>query len=482
VIRFHLKDILRGTGGALITSASGPEMYTGISTDSRTVTPGEVFFALRGETHDGHDHLKDAWKAGAVLAVVDRQLPADAGMLAPVPLVVVDDTVKALQTMAALWRTRHRIPSLAVVGSAGKTTTKEMTAAVLSMAGPCLKNPGNLNNYIGLPLSLLELADFHRYAVLEIGANMPGEIRQLASILRPEGVIMTRIGWAHLEGFGDPETLLAEKISVLDTLPEDGWCAVNAGDPNQASIRERASCKVVEYGIDAGEVRSENLVLSNQESSFTLVSPSGSERVRLNAFGVHFVENALAAAAGVLPLGISAEQVAKGLDGWRPAEQRGGIFEPMPGVHFIDDTYNANPLSVEAALSSLACLRTEGVTVAVLGEMKELGDYHDEGHRLVGLKAAQLGIDYLIAVGEVAPLIAEGALRGGLPGAPDSSMDRSRVIECATAGEAVNALKPLIESGVWVLFKGSRAARIEEVMEPFLGNGGVGALTGSGGI
>ena len=460
MIRFHLKDILRGTGGALITSAVGPEMYTGISTDSRTVGRGEVFFALRGDTHDGHDHLKDAWRSGAVLAVVDRRLPPDAGLLAPIPLVVVDDTIKALQSLSALWRRRHPIPALAVVGSAGKTTTKDMTAAILATAGPCLKNHGNLNNHIGLPLSLLEMADFHRYAVLEIGANMPGEIRQLSSILKPEGAILTRIGWAHLEGFGSHETLLAEKISVLDSLPADGWCAVNAGDPKQGSLMDSTECKVISYGIDAGEVRAEDLFLSDRESTFTLVSPSGRERVRLKAFGAHFVENALAAAAGVLPLGISMEQIASGLDGWRPAEQRGGIIAPMPGVHFIDDTYNANPLSVETALTSLARLSTEGVTVAVLGEMKELGEYHDEGHRLVGRKTAELGIDYLIAVGEVAPLIAEGALSG--------AMSESRVIQCADAKEAVAALEPLLTSGVWVLFKGSRAARIEEVMEPLM--------------
>jgi UDP-N-acetylmuramoyl-tripeptide--D-alanyl-D-alanine ligase len=223
-------------------------------------------------------------------------------------------------------------------------------------------------------------------------------------------------------------------------------------------------------------VRAEKLVLSDRGSTFTLVTPQGSERLRLKAFGMHFVENALAATAGVLPLGISMEQVASGLDSWRPAEQRGGIIAPMPGVHFIDDTYNANPLSVETALANLARLSTEGVTVAVLGEMKELGKWHEEGHRLVGQKAAELGIDYLVAVGEVAPLLAEGAASGGMAAA--------RVIQCADAKEAVAAVEPLLTSGVWVLFKGSRAARIEEVMQPLLPSGGNGnneALAGSGG-
>lgn len=446
----------------MISSAVGPELFTGVSIDSRTVQPGEVFFALRGEFHDGHDHLREAAERGAALTVVDRNATAEGAKLAPVPMIVVDDTLKALQSLASYWRERHVLPVLAVVGSVGKTTTKEMMASILSTTGPCLKNPGNFNNHIGLPLSLLELADYHQYAVLEIGANLPGEVKYLASLLKPVGAVLTRIGWAHLEGFKTSGNLVAEKGSVLEEIPESGWCAINADDPSQADFPKRAACEVITYGIEAGDVTAEGIILSEQETSFILTLPSGKERINLRGFGRHFVENALAAVASTLPLQVSVEQMVTGLSTWRPAEGRGGISSPLPGVHFIDDTYNANPLSIQAALASLAHLSHEGVTVAVLGEMKELGDFFEEGHIQIGSDVARLGIDYLIAVGPAAHLVVRGALEGG--------MDPARITESENNDEAVRSLEPLLTEGVWVLFKGSRAAEMEQIMEPFHDN------------
>lgn len=471
MIRFHIKDIISGTAGTLITSAVGPELFTGVSIDSRTVKPGEVFIALRGESHDGHDHLREAVKGGAALTVVDRNTAPGDLKLAPVPTVVVPDTLKALQSLASYWRDRHTLPALAVVGSVGKTTTKEMMASILSTAGPCLKNPGNLNNHVGLPLSLLQLDDFHSYAVLEIGANIPGEVRYLASLLKPLAAVLTRIGWAHLEGFKTLENLVAEKGSVLQEVPPSGWCAINADDPNQADMAVKAACDVITYGIGTGDVSAEGIILSEAETSFILTLPSGKERVHLKGFGRHFVENALAAVASTLPLEVSVEQMIAGLGTWRPADGRGEISTPLPGVHFIDDTYNANPLSVQAALTNLAQLSHEGVTVAVLGEMKELGDFFEEGHHQVGSDVARLGIDYLIAVGPAAEHIARGAR--------DSGMDAARILESENNDEAVLALEPLLIEGVWVLFKGSRAAKMEEIMESFGDNR---ARAGSGGI
>jgi len=463
LIQFQLKDLIGGTGGSLISSAVGAQLFTGVSIDSRTVKEGEVFFALRGEFHDGHDHLKEAADKGAALTVVDGKAAGDQVELAPVPLIVVEDTLKALQSLASYWRGRHTLPVLAVVGSVGKTTTKEMMASILSTAGPCLKTSGNFNNQIGLPLSLLELADYHKYAVLEIGANIPGEVRYLASLMKPVAAVLTRIGWAHLEGFKTLENLVSEKRSVLEEIPESGWCAINADDPNQAGFHKSVACDVITYGIGSGDVTAEGIILSEKETSFILTLPSGKERVNLRGFGRHFVENALAAVASILPLQISVEQIVAGLSAWVPTNGRGEISSPLPGVHFIDDTYNANPLSVRAALSSLAQLNHMGVTVAVLGEMKELGDFFEEGHIQAGSDAALSGIDYLIAVGPAAHLIAEGARAGG--------MDPARVTECGNNHEAVLSLEPLLTEGVWVLFKGSRAAEMEQIIkqiaEPF---------------
>ena len=459
MIRIQLKDILKGTGGTLISSAVGPDLFTGVSIDSRTVQPGEVFFALSGEFHDGHDHLRDAWEQGAALAVVDGRNAGDAAKLAPIPMVVVKDTLKALQTMASWWRDRHTLPVITIVGSVGKTTTKEMIASILSTTGPCLKNQGNLNNHIGLPLSLLQIEDFHNYAVLEIGANLPGEVRYLASLLKPVAAVLTRIGWAHLEGFGTLENLIEEKGSVLEEIPGSGWCAINADDPNQAGFAKKTSCEVITYGVGSGDVSAEGIILSGEETSFVITLPSGRERVNLKGFGKHFVENALAAVAATLPLQLPIEQVVSGLSSWKPSEGRGGISCPLPGVHFIDDTYNANPLSVQAALASLAHLSQEGVTVAVLGEMKELGDFFENGHIKAGSDTARLGIDYLVAVGPAAHLIARGARKEG--------MDPDRIIECVNNSEAILSLEPLLINGVWVLFKGSRAAKMEQIIALF---------------
>lgn len=456
MIRHHLRDIIAGTGGTLITRADGPSLFTGISVDSRTVRPGQVFFAIRGENHDGHDHLKEASDRGAALAVVDSEFDADPKRVPPMALAVVRDTVKALQGLAGHWRGLRDVPLIAVVGSVGKTTTKEMAASVISTMGPCLKNPGNLNNHIGLPLSLMELSDFHRYAVVELGSNTLGEIALLSSISKPVGAVITRLGWAHLEGFGDPDSLLREKGSVLDELPRSGWCALNTNDPGFGRLRERAECTIVEYGFDSGDVTASEIQLG-VETSFVLKTPSGREQVTLKAFGKHFVENALAAVAGALPLGVSQEQITGALHNWRPMQQRGRIFEPRPGISFIDDTYNANPLSVETALESLAALRSKGVTVAVLGEMKELGEFSAEGHTRVGAAAGRLGVDYLVVVGESAGLAAEGARGAG--------MDKERVFVCRDDVDAARTLSPLLAPGVWVLFKGSRAARMEKIME-----------------
>ena len=455
----------------MISSAVGPELFTGVSIDSRTIQPGEVFFALRGEFHDGHDHLREAVERGALLTVVDRDVTAGEGTLAPVPMIVVEDTVKALQSMAAYWRDRHTLPVLAVTGSVGKTTTKEMMASILSTTGPCLKNPGNFNNHIGLPLSLLELADNHQYAVLEIGANLPGEVRYLTSLLKPVAAVLTRIGWAHLEGFKTSRMLVAEKGSVLKEIPDSGWCAINADDPNQSDLPKKAKCKVITYGIGSGDVTAEGIILSEKETSFVLILPTGKEMVHLKGFGRHFVENALAAVASTLPLQVSVEQMVAGLSSWRPADGRGEITSPFPGIHFIDDTYNANPLSVQAALASLAQLNHVGVTVAVLGEMKELGDFFEEGHVQVGGVVARSEIDYLIAVGPAAHLIARGAREEG--------MEPARISECENNDEAVLSLESLLTEGVWVLFKGSRAAKMEQIMEPFHDHR---ARVGSGGI
>ncbi len=459
-MRLPLSQLLSGTGGALLTPSTGADLFAGVSTDSRTVRPGEVFFALRGPRHDGHDHLRAAWERGAAAAVVERGTRPQARLLPPLPLVLVDDTTAALQSLARWWRLRRDLTLVAVAGSVGKTTTKEMTAALLSAKGPTARTLGNLNNHIGLPLTLLSLEDHHRFAVVEMGASGRGEIALLASLALPRAAVLTRLGWAHLEGFGGPEALVEEKGAVLDVLPPDGWAALPAEDEAFPSLAKRAPCRVISYGFSRGDVRAEEVEVREEDSSFRLVTPQGSVGIRLRGFGRHLVEDALAAVAAALPAGVALEEVAACLAAWSPLASRGGVVTPWPGVRFIDDTYNANPLSMTVVLEGLAAFRAGAVTVAVLGGMAELGAFREEGHRLVGRKAAELMIDYLVAVGPEAPLYAEGALAGGMPPA--------RVISCPDHAAAAAALRPLLVAGSWALFKGSRAARMEEVMAAFL--------------
>lgn len=459
MIRYRLADILEGTKGALLSAADGAGFFTGLSIDSRTTRRGEVFFALKGKVFDGHEFIREAWKKGAAMAVVERGASLPSAKLAPVPLLLVEDTTKALGDLASFWRKKHRATVIAVAGSVGKTTTKEMIFSLLSSVGPCLKNPGNFNNEIGLPLSLMEMDDRHRFAVLEIGANAPGEIRRLTGIMAPDAAVATRLGWAHLEGFGSPEVLIREKMSVLEGLRPDGWFALNADDPLQVPYEEKAPCPVITYGLGHGAVSAGEISREGPTTSFVLRTPRGSGSIRLRASGSHFVENALAAVAACEPIEIPLELVIGGLGDWTPPVQRGGVFSPFAGVHFIDDTYNANPLSVRTALAALAQLSHQGVTVAVLGEMMELGEFSREGHLGIGRAAAELGIDFLLAVGPRADLIAQGAVEKG--------MHPSRVRECPSEKEAVPALGELLNPGVWVLFKGSRAARMERIMEAF---------------
>ncbi len=455
---FTLPRLLAATGGTLLSSAVGPDAFTGVSIDTRTLRRGEVFFALKGPRHDGADHLREAWEKGAAAAVAPFAMPADPARLPPIPLVAVPDTLAALQAFAGAHRAALPVEVVAVTGSVGKTTTKDMAAALFALKGPTAKTAGNLNNHVGVPLTLLTLDESHRWAVVEMGSNAPGEIARLASLARPRAAVITRLGWAHLGGFGGHRELVAEKGAVLDFLPPDGWCALDREDEAFAALARRAPCRVVSYGISDGDVRAESIEAGpdGQGTSFILAAPGGSARVTLRGFGRHFLQNALAAAAAALPAGVSPEQAAPVLSAWEPAERRGTVQEVRPGLFFIDDTYNANPISMRSALEGLAAYRQRGVTVAVLGPMAELGRWAEEGHRAVGESAARLGVDYLAGVGAEAEGYCAGARAAGMPA--------ERAACYPDHGAAARGVLPLLVSGAWVLFKGSRAARMDELL------------------
>jgi len=446
-----LQEVLENLGPALVARGGPPHpRFRGVSVDSRQVEDGHLFVALRGQHHDGHDFLAEAVARGARGVVVSR--PAYGWE--EVAVFHVRDTLEALHRLAAGRRRRH--PALTVVGitgSVGKTTCKELTAAVLARRLPTLKSPGNLNTEVGLPLALMALEAHHRVAVLEMGMFARGDIDLLCRLAAPQVGVVTNVGPVHLERLGSLGAIAAAKGELLEALPPQGTAIVNGDCSWTRRLAARTSARVVTFGLGPHcQVRAEDVVGRGLSGfSFRLVAPVGEAVVHSPMPGRHNVYNALAAAAVGLALGMELEEVAGAL-----AEARTDLrLRTVPGPRgstIIDDTYNASPASVLAALDLLSEL--EGRRLALLGDMLELGSYAEEGHRLVGERAGRL-VDVLVLVGEWAEVMAQAARRGG----------RAQVTVAASKGEAAEALRRQLGPGDYLLVKGSRALALEEVVE-----------------
>lgn len=419
---------------------------TGVSSDSRTLRPGELFVALRGPRFDGHHHLADALAAGAAGALV-----AETGDT-PLAQVLVDDTRLALGRLARGWRRRCATPTVAVTGSNGKTTVKEMVAAILATAGPTLATRGNLNNDIGVPLTLLRLTPAHRYAVVEMGANHPGEIAYLTALAEPNVALVNNAGPAHLEGFGDIPGVARAKGEIYSGLGPTGTAVFNGDDP-QAEVWSAltAGHRAVRFGIDRHglEVRAEQIGndAGHGGQRFDLVTPSGGASVELSLPGRHNLYNALAAAAAAHALGLPAASIAAGLKQVVPVAGRLNFSRGHAGAALMDDTYNANPASLEAALAVLQ--QRPGRHILVLGDLAELGPDAEAIHRRIGRDARRYGVDALYASG---PLSGLSALAFGDCG---HRFDDLPALVAAVRGQ--------MDSGVSVLVKGSRSAAMERV-------------------
>jgi UDP-N-acetylmuramoyl-tripeptide--D-alanyl-D-alanine ligase len=453
---FTLGELARWTGGRTVRGAPGLALR-GVSTDTRTLgDPDLLFVAIRGPNHDAHEHLTAALDAGAGALLVEREdaLPESAAAA-----VVVDDTTRALGDLAAGHRSRFSGPVVGITGSNGKTSTKELCAAILERTGPCLRNRGNLNNLYGLPLTLLARESEHSTLVVELGTNQPGEIARLAEIARPTVGVITNVGTAHIEFLGSRDGIAHEKGSLLEALPADGVAVLNADDARVMAQRARTPATVRTFGLDASaDVRAERLRrLDTGGFAFELVAPEGRCAIELRLLGDPAVCNALAAAAAALAAGANLEAVATGLAG---AKAVGGRMQPLAlagGAIVVDDSYNANPQSTEAALRSLALLKGAGRGLAALGDMGELGDSAEDAHTEAGALAARLGLDFLFAVGAYGKALARGALGAGM--APD------RVMVFADAEAAAVAIDERLRPRDWVLVKGSRAMRMERIVQ-----------------
>ncbi len=464
-------EILEATGGTLIRGAADWSCR-GISTDTRTLRPGNLFIALTGENFDGHDCLTQAAERGAagLLIRADRLAKLPAG-LNGMPVIAVPDTLPGLGAIAHAWRLRFAIPLVAITGSSGKTTTKEMIAAIASRSRKILKTEGNLNNLIGLPQTLLGLRKGHELAVVEMGTNCPGEIARLAAIAAPDIGLITNIGPAHLEGLGSIEAVREEKGALFEVMAGHGTALINHDDPQIAVLAERWKGNRITFGLGPGaDVTTRRIETAGAEGvRFNLVIAGIGIPVRMAVCGAHNVQNALAAAAAAGAMGFDRHAIAEGLAAFRPVPGRMEIRRLGNGAFVIMDIYNANPASMREALLTLQGLRGPGRAFAILADMLELGGQAQELHEGVGTLLAETGVDRVFLKGVFSRSTAAGALKKGLPG--------ERITFFDEPGEVVGHLKLHLKKDDWILIKGSRRMKMEAVAEALITAFDVGAET-----
>jgi UDP-N-acetylmuramoyl-tripeptide--D-alanyl-D-alanine ligase len=462
-IPFSASDAVRWTGGGLV-QGSPDVRFQSACIDTRSLEPGGLFLAIVGPTHDAHRFLAKALSAGAagLLIEKDRALPEN---LSPqVPVIAADDTTRALGALAGGHRASFDGPLVAITGSNGKTTTKEMCAAILSVLGPCLKNQGNLNNQFGLPLTLLRRSESDQRVVVEIGMNHRGEIAPLAALARPTVGVITNVGTAHIEHLGSREEIAQEKGDLVAALPADGVAVLNADDPRVVAQGARTAARVVRFGsADDAHVRPESVKPGDHGFQFDLCAPEGRTAIQVAGVGETTVINALAAAAGALAAGASLDHVRTGLARYQPPTGRMQRIDAPGGVVLLDDSYNANPQSMEAALVTLARTRVGGRGIVVLGSMGELGEESVPAHAELGRRVASLGFDFLFALGEHAAFVTDAAVKAG--------MDPKRVRTGGDHADLASQIAAVLEPGDWVLVKGSRAMQMERVVERLTGGG-----------
>jgi UDP-N-acetylmuramoyl-tripeptide--D-alanyl-D-alanine ligase len=453
--------IAESTGGDLI-KGPGLDAAAGASIDSRTTRVGQVFFAIRGPRHDGHDHLAEAVRKGAVGLVVERDRVADAlaaaaGAPDRVFVVRVDETTAALGRVAAAWIGILVPRTLAVTGSVGKTTTKDLLAAALSVRFETLATRGNLNNLLGLPLSVLSLVPSHEAIVLEMGMNAPGEIEALCRIAPPDIGLVTAVAPVHLEGLGSLDAVARAKSELVVALPPEGIAVLNADDPRVLAMRSVAPGRVLTFGQAAdADVRIVAVqVDSLGHPAVELLARGQSVRVTTRLVGAHQAPNVAAALAGALAAEVPLREAAEAMADVAPGRHRMEVVQ-AGAVRVIDDCYNASPKSVAAALQVLSAIAAPGGRIAVLGDMLELGAATDTSHLAIGRAAFAAGVDTLIAVGKYADRVSVGARDAGLPA--------TRCFQAPDAIAAATLALALVRPGDTVLIKGSRGVGLEHVV------------------
>lgn len=459
---FTIAEIAAATKGQITGPVTGN--VDNVSTDSRTAAKGELFVPLRGDRFDGHAFIADVANRGVKVILAEEQWLKSHAVPKGVTCIAVRNTLRALGDLAAFRRKGFDIPVVGVTGSNGKTTTKEMLAAILEQIEPGLKTSGNLNNLIGLPQMLFRLKPEHRWAVLEMGMSEPGEIDRLAEIAAPAiGIVLNALP-AHLQSMGTVEAVAAAKGELLNRISDNGLAVVNADDPRVASLHQNPSARRISFGIKRGEVRAQNIEsLGLEGQSFQLITPKGEAVIHLKACGQHNIYNALAATAALFEK-VGLDVIKSGLEEFTPYQGRFKT-EKLSGITIIDDSYNANPASVKAALETLSQIAPSGHRIAVLGDMLELGSHEAEAHGAIGAVAA-LNADRVYLMGN---LMGKHAAKA----AEQAGMPSDSIAICSGHVEVAERVYREIRQDDVVLFKGSRgmamekaAAELKKMMDP----------------
>lgn len=455
---FMTEDVLQITGGKLLRGRQGLG-FSEVSTDSRTIGKGGLFVAICGERYDGHDFTGEVLKKGAN-GVVVRQ-----GWQPPGPdsggernVIAVPNTLRALQNLARSYRMRFAIPVAAVTGTNGKTSTKEMIYSILSLERKVFRSPGNLNNHIGVPLSLFGMDRETEAAVLEFGMSGFGEIRRLREIARPTIVVITNVSRAHLMTLKSLEDVARAKAEILEEMPEQGWAVLNRDDARVSAMAPHVGGKVITFGLsEDADLTAQGVTLSEAGSRFLLRHGAEAVAVELPAPGLHHVSNALAAAAAARVLGTPLSIIARGLGAFVPLGMRWETSTLPDGAVIINDAYNANPASMKAAIRTVERLGAGRRNIAVFGDMRELAEFSEEAHREIGRLVAAGPFEILLTVGVEAERIADEAEKQG--------MDPARIRRFGDWEDAARTLREMLTRDDRVLLKASRAVGLERIVK-----------------
>jgi UDP-N-acetylmuramoyl-tripeptide--D-alanyl-D-alanine ligase len=450
-----IADVVEATKGTLKAgSASRP--VAGVVIDSRKAAPGNLFIAIRGEHFDGHWFVEEVYRAGAMAAVIEPEIIIFELPLLPPDFVIVEvrNTLVALRELAVAHRRGLNMKTVGVTGSNGKTSVKDFIATIAAGKFKVASTAGNYNNHIGVPLSVLSAKPDTEVGVFEVGMNHAGEIAPLAQIIAPDIAVITNIGVAHVEHLGSRDAICEEKLELARALPESGVLIFDAEDEFAGRLNDASAVRKITIGFEKGDIRATNIRPLENGVAFDLTDGTDTHPVQLQAHGTHMVRNALLASAASTALGISLQNCALGLAGARLPKGR-LQRTVISGVTIFDDTYNANPDSMEAALRVIADTATQGKRIAVLGTMGELGAYAEEGHQRVGTACGDAKIGLLIAVGDFSKVMTEAAAKAGVAG----------VHSVETPEQAVALLRANVQVGDVMLVKGSRSAQMEKVIE-----------------